>query len=308
MKEGRARRDALRVVIPSNRKDSSELITEFSTPSVSKKHTYIDLTDKIALETHLIDFWIVLRKIARTVLIFTIITLVIPGLKGGKLAISPYEPAVLLILNSIIKHSLGSLASGGDVEVFIGSPLTPITLYINLAFFIAVLISLPVTVKELTAFVRPGLTDAEYQILKQLSRYAAVLFLLGSLISFYVILPVTLKILAISGGVIGDQSLLQMYSLSSIINLLLWGTLGGGLLYASPIILVVLVNLEVLQPEQLVERRREIMMVIFIIAAFVTPDPTIVSMLILSLPLIGIVEIMISWSYKIELKKLLINS
>ncbi len=287
----------------------SKLIEELA--SFHKPRRTDEFIEELEIQEHLIDLWVVLRKIARTVAIFTAITMVLPGMKNGIFTISPYRPAVLMLLNAIIKHSLDSLAEGAEgdeVQVFIGSPLTPISLYINLAFFIAVLISLPVIIKELMAFLKPALTEEEYVILKQLSRYAAILFILGGVISYFVIMPITLKILTLSGGVVGEKSLLQMYSLSSILNLLLWGTLGGGLLYATPIILVVLVNLEIIEPDQLAERRREIIMAIFIIAAIVTPDPTMVSMVILSVPLIIIVEIMISWSYKIELNKFLMKS
>ncbi|MHA2027748.1 MAG: twin-arginine translocase subunit TatC [Candidatus Kariarchaeaceae archaeon] len=307
MQEGKAKRSKLKnLALPHVSTQPSKTYQETNiTNNTYTKSSSIEF-DKYEVQEHLIDLWIVLRRIAKTVFFFTIITLTIPGIRNGVLTISPYEPAVLLILNSIIKHSLSSL--GNNVQVFIGSPLTPITVYLNLAFFIAVLISLPVIVKELMSFIRPGLTEVEYLILKKLSFYALLLFLLGAGISYFVILPVTLKILAYSGGVVGDDSLLQMYSLSSILNLLLWGTLGGGILYACPILIVVLVNLDILTPDQVTEKRREIIMIIFIIAAFVTPDPTIVSMLILSLPLIGIVEIMISWGYKIELNKILIES
>jgi sec-independent protein translocase protein TatC len=269
MQEGKAKRSKLKnLALPHVSTQPSKTYQETNiTNNTYTKSSSIEF-DKYEVQEHLIDLWIVLRRIAKTVFFFTIITLTIPGIRNGVLTISPYEPAVLLILNSIIKHSLSSL--GNNVQVFIGSPLTPITVYLNLAFFIAVLISLPVIVKELMSFIRPGLTEVEYLILKKLSFYALLLFLLGAGISYFVILPVTLKILAYSGGV--------------------------------------LVNLDILTPDQVTEKRREIIMIIFIIAAFVTPDPTIVSMLILSLPLIGIVEIMISWGYKIELNKILIES
>lgn len=261
--------------------------------------------DEMEISQHLVDLYVVLRKIAKIVFITTAIILVIPGYVDGKLALNPYKPLILQLLNLLIKYSLDALAGGGDVQVFIGSPLTPISLYLNIGTFVAIIVSLPITVKELMTFVRPGLTEKEWEILKKLSKTATFLFILGALISYFVIMPVTLKVLAISGGVVGEGDLLQMYSLDSVLNLLIWGTLGGGILYASPVILLALVNLDAITPDQIAGRKKELNFAIFIIAAFVTPDPTVVSMLILSLPMILILEFIISMSYRIELEKLL---
>lgn len=285
---------------------SSNVKSEFnlSTSSYSG-NTILKNYDEMEISEHLVDFYVVLRKIAKTVFITTAIILVIPGYVDGKLALNPYKPLILQFLNILIKYSLNALAGGGDVQVFIGSPLTPISLYLNIGTFVAIIVSLPITVKELMTFVRPGLTDKEWEILKKLSKTATLLFVLGALISYFIIMPVTLKVLAISGGVVGEGDLLQMYSLDSVLNLLIWGTLGGGILYASPVILLALVNLDVITPDQIAGRKKELNFAIFTIAAFVTPDPTIVSMLILSLPMILILEFIISMSYRIELEKLL---
>ncbi|MHA2029629.1 MAG: twin-arginine translocase subunit TatC [Candidatus Kariarchaeaceae archaeon] len=289
----------------------STLSTQFTSDfTVNRKSSY-SLTDSIDYENmelnqHLIDLWTVLRNITKIVFITTAIILVLPGYSDGHLAIDPYKPAVLQLLNYFIEFSLGSLSRGGDnVQVFVGSPLTPISFYLNIGTFVAILVSLPITIKELMSFVKPGLTEKEWEILKYLSKIALVLFLLGSLISYFVIMPVTLEVLAISGGVVGDGQVVQMYSLESVLNLLLWGTLGGGILYASPVILLALVDLDAITPDQIAGRKKEINFGVFTIAAFVTPDPTIISMLILSLPIVIIIEFIIAMAYKIELDKIM---
>lgn len=285
---------------------STQLNSEFPVKQNTStgSSSYIDY-EHMELNQHIVDLWIVLRNIAKIVFITTAIVLVAPGYSDGKMAINPYKPAVLQLLNLIIDFTLGSLSTGGDVQVFVGSPLTPIAFYLNIGSFVAIVVSLPITVRELMSFVKPGLTEKEWEILKSLSKIAMVLFLLGSLISYFVIMPVTLRVLAISGGVVGEGQILQMYSLESVLNLILWGTLGGGLLYASPVLLLALVDLDAITPDQIAGRKKEINFGVFTIAAFVTPDPTIVSMLILSFPMIIIIEFIIAMAYKIELEKIM---
>ncbi|MCE7734922.1 MAG: hypothetical protein GPJ54_08605 [Candidatus Heimdallarchaeota archaeon] len=285
---------------------SSQLKTDFSLKrSTNLSESSTINYDNMELNQHLIDLWVVLRNIAKLVFISTVVVLILPGYSDGKIAINPYKPAMLQLLNLIIDFTLTSLSTGGDVQVFVGSPLTPIAFYLNIGTFVAIVVSLPLTVKELMAFVKPGLTDKEWEILKSLSKIAIVLFFLGSIISYFIIMPVTLRVLAITGGVVGEGQVLQMYSLESVLNLILWGTLGGGLLYASPVILLALVDLDVITPDQISERKKEINFGVFTIAAFVTPDPTIVSMLILSFPMIIIIEFIIAMAFKIELEKIM---
>jgi sec-independent protein translocase protein TatC len=268
------------------------------------KNKSIGFGDQIELSDHLISFYILMRKITKNIFISTIIVLIIPGFEKGNFTIYPFKPMVLQVTNALITHIFNSFSSNYSIEIFIGSPLTPISLYLNMTVFLGILLALPMTVRQIMKFITPGLKEKEINNLKIIAKSSLLLFLIGVIVSYVFILPNTLRILAGSGAIIGNASLLQMYSLQSVINLMMWGTLGGGLLYASPLILVALVNLEVIQAQSIDERRKEIMMAIFVLAAFITPDPTIVSMLVLSLPMIIIVEFIITWSYKIELRKL----
>jgi sec-independent protein translocase protein TatC len=275
-----------------------------TTPSL-----HIDTTnfEEQEIWVHLGEMWVVLRKIARTIVILTAIVMVLPGISNSQLTLSPYQPAVLLILEYIINFAKNSLLSGGgeQVRLYIGSPLTPISLYINMALFIATVLSLPITVRELMSFIKPGLTKTEYEVIQKVSRFAALLFLVGCVISFFIIMPITLNILAASGTIIGGEALEVWYDVNSVMNLLLWGTLGAGILYASPLILLALIQLEILTANQVANRRREVIFGVFTLAAIITPDPTMVSMVILSLPMLIIVEGVILWGFKIESNKLI---
>lgn len=261
--------------------------------------------EPLDISKHLVELWKVLRKIVKNIIIATIVIFILPGFEDGNIALSPFVPLVLQVFNAILNHIFNSFGNQESVEIYIGSPLTPISMYINLGVFMGVILALPITIRELMKYIGPGLKAKEYETLKIIAKNALFLFLLGVGISYFLILPNTLRILIGTGNLIGNATLLQMYSISSMMNLMLWGALGGGLLYASPLILVALINLEILEATQIAARRKEIFFTIFTLAAFITPDPTIISMIILSFPMLIIVEYMITWGYKIELKKLI---
>ncbi len=291
--------------LAEQRRGDSPLIG-MTTPSLAKDRRVVDEMEVIE---HIQELWVVLRKIAKIIALLTVVIMVVPGFRNGRLALSPYDPLVLQILSWIINYAKTSLVSGStdgsEVHLYIGSPLAPITLYINLSLFIAILISLPITIRELMGYVRPGLTAKEYEVLVNVSKIAAMLFLLGSLISYFVIMPITLQILSASGTIIGGDALEVWYGIEPVLNLLLWGTLGAGILYASPMVLLALIQLDILPAEELTKRRRELIFGVFLVAAVVTPDPTLVSMVILSAPMLLVIEGVIYWGLKIETERIL---
>ncbi len=273
---------------------------DISTPSLDLKYD----GGPLPLQDHLIELWGRLRKVAKVVFLMTLFIMVIPGLnEEGDLAIDPYSPAVLALLNNIISYGLDSLREGGDVTVYIGTPIAPITLYINLAISIAILLSLPLTVHELYEYIRPGLTEKEDQVLKQIFAASIVLFVMGAVISFTTIIPVTLRILSLASTFVDGVQ--PWFDLQAVLNILIWGTVGAGILYMSPMVLVALVQLDLLPAEEIYTRRREMIFGVFFLAAIVTPDPTLVSMVILSLPMLIVIEGVVYWTLKIEGKRYL---
>ena len=268
---------------------------------------------KTNIVVHLSELWVILRRVVRFLVIAILFVALVPGFKDDKLSISPYEPAIIQILQIIIVYAKTSLIQGvagneSQIRLFIGSPLSVISLYINLAVFFALVLSLPYIIREVMEWIKPGLTGKEYDILKSIALLATFLFIIGALISYFVILPLTLRVLSGSGAFIGGEALDLWYDLESVINLLLWGTLGAGVLYASPVFLLVLVHLEFMNSAHIEGKRKEVMFGVFVIAAIITPDPTIVSMLVLSIPMILIVELVIQLGKRIEIKRNLLNA
>ncbi len=277
-----------------------------TTPSLSKDPLLRLKYDggPLPLEDHLIELWTRLRRVARTVFLLTLVVMVFPAYERGRFTLSPYRPAVLDLLNYIVTYGVESLQEGdAGITVYVGTPIAPVTLYINFAGSIALLISLPLTVRELYEYIRPGLTQRENEVLKQVVFAGTLLFLLGAVISFTTIIPVTLRILSLTSTFV--KNVQPWFDLQAVLAVLIWGTIGAGILYASPMILVALVQLDLIKAEQIYSRRREMIFGVFTLAAVVTPDPTMVSMVILSLPMVLVIEGIIWWSLKIETKRYL---
>jgi sec-independent protein translocase protein TatC len=68
---------------------------------------------------------------------------------------------------------------------------------------------------------------------------------------------------------------------------------GSGLFYTFPLVLYLLVNLDLLIIEDLKSMRRHIFVALSIITAIITPDPTPVSMLLMTIPFYLLYELSI---------------
>jgi len=95
----------------------------------------------------------------------------------------------------------------------------------------------------------------------------------------------------------GGSNLGLLYNFETIFNIVIWTVFSSGLLYMIPGIIYILVVLEILDVEYLIRNRKSVIMAILTLAAIITPDPTMVSMLVISGPLIAIYEVIIQVGY-----------
>jgi sec-independent protein translocase protein TatC len=86
---------------------------------------------------------------------------------------------------------------------------------------------------------------------------------------------------------------MPLYSVKDFFNLIAFGTFGSGLFYTFPLILYLLVNLDLINIEDLKSMRRHIFVALSIITAIITPDPTPVSMILMTVPFFLLYELSI---------------
>ncbi len=156
------------------------------------------------------------------------------------------------------------------------------TMHITSSIVMGFIAAFPYVFWEIWRFVSPGLYDNE----KQLSRGAvfsvSMLFSLGILFGYFVVTPVSVQFL---GTYQVDPSILNEFDITSYISIVLTLVLGCGLLFQLPIVVYFLSKVGVVTPELLVTYRRHAIVVILIIAAFVTPPDPITQMLV-AVPLV----------------------
>lgn len=211
---------------------------------------------------------------------------------------SEYRPVVIDTLDFLLEWSTSGITST-NFSITIGSPLAVITELIIIAILISFVLNYPFILYQLYLFMSPGLYPIEQQIIKSLTYAATGLFILGAFFGFQ-LMPIVTKTLVGFGDLLTYDKLVQFYDLSRVVDFLIWNVIATGILFTYPILIIGLVFTGFLTIEDLQNRRRHVILALVGITALITPDPTPVSMIILSLPLVFLYEITINFAYKIE--------
>lgn len=191
------------------------------------------------------------------------------------------------IINFLKKPLINSLPKGANALHFTG-PLEVLFADMKVAFFAALIIGSPVWLYQFWKFVEPALYTSERRYVLPFVFSSVALFILGVLFSFYLIIPMSLDFLLAIGMEVG----VPMITVSDYLSLLIVMVLGFGFMFETPLILVLLASLDIINSKMLTTYRRYIIVIILIVAAILTP-PDPVSQLCMAIPLYLMYEVSI---------------
>jgi sec-independent protein translocase protein TatC len=151
---------------------------------------------------------------------------------------------------------------------------------IKLAFFVALMIAMPMVLYQAWAFVAPGLYRNEQKLARPLLVSATLLFYTGCAFAYYLVLPVVFGFLT---GV-APEGVAVMTDISRYLDFVLVIFLAFGFSFEVPVAVVILAALGWVTLEQLKAARSYVIVAAFIVAALITP-PDVVSQLMLAIPM-----------------------
>ena len=168
------------------------------------------------------------------------------------------------------------------------------TSYLKLAVFAGFFVSFPVIAAQLYLFLAPGLYKTERRALIPYLVAAPVLFLAGAAFAYYFIFPAAWRFfLSFESPAIHGALPIQLETkVADYLSIVMHLIIAFGLSFQLPVVLVLLVRSGMLTLEQLKRGRRYAIVIIVIVAAFITP-PDLFSQIALSVPLYLLYEISI---------------
>ena len=164
--------------------------------------------------------------------------------------------------------------------------ITPFVIPMKIAFMAALLAVLPYVLYQAWAFVAPGLYAHEKKLVLPLVVSSTILFVTGMLFCYFIVFR---KVFAFIAH-FAPKSISVAPDIEAYFNFVLGMFLAFGLAFEVPVVVVVLVMTGLVSVEQLREWRGYVVVVIFIIAAIVTP-PDVVSQISLAVPMCLLYEV-----------------
>lgn len=159
----------------------------------------------------------------------------------------------------------------------------PFILYFKVAALSALFIASPFVLYQIYGFVAPGLYRRERMMAVPFVFFTTVFFLSGGLFAYYVAFPFAAKFLLSMG-----EHFQAVITIEKYFGFLLTVILGLGLMFELPIFVLLLSLLGVVTPRFLIRYFRHAVVVIFIVAAIITPTPDVVNLCIMAVPALGL--------------------
>lgn len=183
------------------------------------------------------------------------------------------------------------IASGplpDDQELITLGVTEPFTTTLMVSAYGAIVLSLPIVLWQLYAYILPAFSDAERRVVLPLLMLFPVLFLAGIAFAYFVVMPAAVNFLLEFND---DQFNTQLrareyYGFFSLTEI------ACGLLFQLPLAIIALTRLGIVRIEQLSENRRYAYLVLAIVAAML-PGVDPITMLIEMVPLLVLYELSI---------------
>ena len=191
----------------------------------------------------------------------------------------------------------------GYVETFLSAPLMSVwddaallytelsdglMIQFSLATLVALIITVPVALWNIWAYVAPGLHKNEKQFLIPIFVFSPLLFVIGAAFAFYILFPVVFRFFL----EINESASVPTVLLPSIKGYLAFsiGLLKVfGLAFQLPLVLVGLNRAGVLSKKGAIKSQRYVIIGVFVLAAMLTP-PDILSQVLLAVPMLLLFE------------------
>ena len=214
--------------------------------------------------------------------------IVFASLIASFLACWSFAPTIFSIIQQPVTRYLP------DGQLAFTSLTGPFLLYMKVALFAGVFLASPVIILQIWLFIRPGLYRRERRYAVPFIFFSSAFFIVGGYFGFRVVLPLACQFFVDMGSGFDDVITIDDYfSFASRL------VLGLGLVFETPILIFFLARLGLVTPGFLIRNFKYAVLIIFIIAAVITPTPDIVTQSALALPMIVLylLGVTIAWLF-----------
>ncbi len=169
------------------------------------------------------------------------------------------------------------------------------SMHIMVSLIAGLILAFPYVFYEFWKFMVPALHNKERRYASGAVIYSSILFLVGVLFGYFLITPLTVQFL---GSYSVSSQVTNQINLISYVSTITSVVLASGVIFELPIMVYFLTKIGLVTPEFLKKYRRHSLVVIFVLAAIITP-PDVFSQILVAIPLIALYEVSIFISRRI---------
>ena len=166
--------------------------------------------------------------------------------------------------------------------------------YLKVAFFAAIFFGSPILLIQIYKFIAPGLYKNEKKAILPYLIFTPILFLFGGLLVYYLVMPLAINFFLSFESVGSNTSLpIQLEAkVNEYLSLIMRLIFAFGVSFQLPILLNLLARIGVVNSNYLKKTRRYVIVIIFTVAAILTP-PDPITQIGLAIPLLLLYELSI---------------
>ena len=155
-------------------------------------------------------------------------------------------------------------------------------LHVRASLYAGVLLTSPYLIYQLFHFVSPALYEHERRHAIRLVGSGYLLFLLGVLVSYYLIFPLVFRFL---GSYQVSATVANTITIESYMSSLMSITLSMGILFEIPAICWILGRMDIINGTLMSRYRRHVIVALLIVAAIITPTSDVFTLTLVALPM-----------------------
>ena len=171
--------------------------------------------------------------------------------------------------------------------------------YMKIAFFASLFLTAPFTLYQIWKFISPGLFPREKKYVVPFVLTSTLLFVGGVVFAYFLALPPAFGFFV----EFSSDTLRPMFTMREYLSFALKLLLAFGVSFELPVFIFFMAKLGIVNSRLLSKQRRYAILIIFIVAAILTPSPDAFSQCIMAIPLMILYEISIFIAKFAEKKK-----
>jgi len=179
------------------------------------------------------------------------------------------------------------------------NPIDPFNLYLKVSMLAGLFLTSPFVLYQVWMFISPGLYRNEKKYVLPFMVSTITLFTLGGYFGYRVAYPRALDFFVVRF----NGQFQPMITINEYTQLFLSIVAGLGLIFEMPILVFFLAFLGIMTPSFMIKNFRYAILVMFILAAIVTPTPDIVNMCIFAAPMIALYALSIAVAWVVHPKQ-----